>query len=421
MNNYKGIYYKETKEQKYYEGGAHFPYKVLFNILLNLGGVFIQDEYSNNYNNYGLNNNLLRNSKEKTKIKYRTRNVDKKEDIYRNNPNTLIKNPSQNLMNNKENNNKKKYTSRNDKNILFNGNSFLDNKNYITSINIRQSKKNIDNHLLQILLNKKEKEKHIDEKNNDESSNDTRYSIINFYNNIHHRNRSDFTNNENNRNIKINNVEKMQENSKNDFSSYIRNKINIIKNHKNNKFSLEINGKIKEISENNDLNVKNNNNDFKSKGKPKNKPYLSYFENISKKSRNVANKNMMEYKNTFENNKNNLSGNYNKKNGNNNFFKTSDNINQENIINNYLKYNVNEQKNFSNYYRNNIFKKTNINKQGINEKQNQNNFGIQQYKRKKINQLCCFNQNNGKAKSGNNIFAKNINKININYNVNIIK
>ena len=48
MDNYKGIYYKETKEQKYYEGGAHFPYKVLFNILLNLGGTLSQDEYINN-------------------------------------------------------------------------------------------------------------------------------------------------------------------------------------------------------------------------------------------------------------------------------------------------------------------------------------------------------------------------------------
>ena len=30
--------------------------------------------------------------------------------------------------------------------------------------------------------------------------------------------------------------------------------------------------------------------------------------------------------------------------------------------------------------------------------ENQNNFGIQKYQRKKISQLCCFNQNNGKAK-----------------------
>ena len=49
MDNYKGIYYKETKEQKYYEGGAHFQYKVLYNILLDLGGVIYQDDNSNNY------------------------------------------------------------------------------------------------------------------------------------------------------------------------------------------------------------------------------------------------------------------------------------------------------------------------------------------------------------------------------------
>ena len=30
MYNYKGIFYKEEKEKKYYEGGAHFKYSELF-------------------------------------------------------------------------------------------------------------------------------------------------------------------------------------------------------------------------------------------------------------------------------------------------------------------------------------------------------------------------------------------------------
>ena len=34
MDNYKGLYYKESKEQKYYEGGAHFSYEELYEILL---------------------------------------------------------------------------------------------------------------------------------------------------------------------------------------------------------------------------------------------------------------------------------------------------------------------------------------------------------------------------------------------------
>ena len=38
MNNYKGVFYKETKEKNYYEGGAHFKYKDLYEVLLLLGG-----------------------------------------------------------------------------------------------------------------------------------------------------------------------------------------------------------------------------------------------------------------------------------------------------------------------------------------------------------------------------------------------
>ena len=92
MDNYKGIYYNETKEQQYYEGGAHFPYKVLFNILLNLGGTLSQNEYINNYNNNDDINrdNYIKNSRDKNLIKYKTRNIDNN-DKYRNNPNTLIK------------------------------------------------------------------------------------------------------------------------------------------------------------------------------------------------------------------------------------------------------------------------------------------------------------------------------------------
>ena len=36
MLNYKGIFYKEEKEKKYYEGGAHFKYSDLVRILLAL-------------------------------------------------------------------------------------------------------------------------------------------------------------------------------------------------------------------------------------------------------------------------------------------------------------------------------------------------------------------------------------------------
>ena len=33
MDEYKGIYQKDDKEQQYYEGGAHFKYKELYKIL----------------------------------------------------------------------------------------------------------------------------------------------------------------------------------------------------------------------------------------------------------------------------------------------------------------------------------------------------------------------------------------------------
>ena len=33
MDNYKGLYYKESKEQKFFEAGAHFSYEELYKIL----------------------------------------------------------------------------------------------------------------------------------------------------------------------------------------------------------------------------------------------------------------------------------------------------------------------------------------------------------------------------------------------------
>ena len=404
MDNYKGIYYNETKEQQYYEGGAHFPYKVLFNILLNLGGTLSQNEYINNYNNNDDINrdNYIKNSRDKNLIKYKTRNIDNN-DKYRNNPNTLIKHSSSKLNNNNENS-KQKYISRNDANLIYNNYSYFNNRNYATSSNINHSKKNIDNHLLQILLSKKEKEKNSEQKNNDENNSDNRYSFLQLFKNLHNRKRTEYyTNIEKINKIKINIEEKKQENSKNDFPSNLRNKINIIKSYNKGKYSLEINGKKQKFNENKEINNKNKDNTSEIKLNPQNNPYLSYFQNITKKSRNLGSNNYIEYKNTFENNKNDLSSNYTKIYSNNYLFKTSDNNdnNQRNENNNFLKVNINNGK--KNSY---IFREKNLNNKEINVEKNQNNFGIQKYKRKKINQLYCFKQNNLKMKSGNNIFCK---------------
>ena len=404
MDNYKGIYYNETKEQQYYEGGAHFPYKVLFNILLNLGGTLSQNEYINNYNNNDDINrdNYIKNSRDKNLIKYKTRNIDNN-DKYRNNPNTLIKHSSSKLNNNNENS-KQKYISRNDANLIYNNYSYFNNRNYATSSNINHAKKNIDNHLLQILLSKKEKEKNNEQKNNDENNSDNRYSFLQLFKNLHNRKRTEYyTNIEKINKIKINIEEKKQENSKNDFPSNLRNKINIIKSYNKGKYSLEINGKKQKFNEYKEINNKNKDNTSEIKLNPQNNPYLSYFQNINKKSRNLGSNNYMEYKNTFENNKNDLSSNYTKIYSNNYLFKTSDNNdnNQRNENNNFLKVNINNGK--KNSY---IFREKNLNNKEINVEKNQNNFGIQKYKRKKINQLYCFKQSNSKMKSGNNIFCK---------------
>ena len=404
MDNYKGIYYNETKEQQYYEGGAHFPYKVLFNILLNLGGTLSQDEYINNYTNDNIyRDNYIKYSEGKNLIKYKTRNIDNN-DKYRNNPNTLIKHSSSKFRNNNNENRKQKYISRNDANLIYNNYSYFSNRNYATSSNINHAKKNIDNHLLQILLSKKEKEKNNEQKNNDENNSDNRYSFLQLFKNLHNRKRTEYyTNIEKINKIKINIEEKKQENSKNDFPSNLRNKINIIKSYNKGKYSLEINGKKQKFNENKEINNKNKDNTSEIKLNPQNNPYLSYFQNITKKSRNLGSNNYIEYKNTFENNKNDLSSNYTKIYSNNYLFKTSDNNdnNQRNENNNFLKVNINNGK--KNSY---IFRDKNLNNKEINVEKNQNNFGIQKYKRKKINQLYCFKQNNSKMKSGNNIFCK---------------
>jgi len=36
INDYKGIFYEDNSERKYYEGGAHFSYEALYQILSNI-------------------------------------------------------------------------------------------------------------------------------------------------------------------------------------------------------------------------------------------------------------------------------------------------------------------------------------------------------------------------------------------------
>ena len=112
MDNYKGLYYKETKEQRFYEGGAHFPYEELYKILLYLKeeqdkkqkeelkeqnknkNIQINKNPANNEEDsniytYDLVQNHNNNNNKENKLKTRTRNV--MNTYLYNNPNTLIK------------------------------------------------------------------------------------------------------------------------------------------------------------------------------------------------------------------------------------------------------------------------------------------------------------------------------------------
>ena len=417
MENYKGLYYKETKEQKYYEGGAHFPYKVLFKILLDLGGKIINDEYNNNpinHNNKYINkdinnddiNSLLQKMKD-NKNKYKTRNIDSFN--YMNNPNSLNYYSSLNMIKQIEQN-KKNYISRNDNKLNnLEYQTDLYKKNYSTVFNKNLNKNNKDNHLLHMLLNKKEKEREKlnEEKNNEEVNNinsiDNRYSFLNFYKyNNHFRNRSlysiDYSGNI--KQNKINNVDNISGNIKDNYQVFLKNKMKLIYNY-NEFHSPENNGKFKDARETNALTNKNKENISTLYYYSKEKSCLNNYENNKKKSRNINYSNNLEYKTSIDNNKNNENNtnlNYTKKHIHNYLYKTSD----SNVIKQEIE-------------KNNDIYMVNINKNNIkkNIKVNKNDMLMQKYKKKKINHFGYFNVNNGKSKSGYNIFAKNINRLNI--------
>ena len=99
MDDYKGIYYNDEKQQKFFEGGAHFPYKDLYNRLIRLGGI-IPESHDSSYpfvNNVNpvenveqsdlFNSNCLENEREQNE-RPKSRNLKKIHLI--SNPNTKI-------------------------------------------------------------------------------------------------------------------------------------------------------------------------------------------------------------------------------------------------------------------------------------------------------------------------------------------
>ena len=396
MENYKGIYYKDTKEQKYYEGGAHFKYKTLFNVLLSLGGLLIDE-----------NQNLhLTNSEEKQQIKstkdinsllikvegkqskYKTRNIGQVN--YVNNPNTQIKQTQNNRVHKKNNLSLKDYNNNKNNNVAY----FMEKKHSyckraITSISINDENiKNKNNNIIQALLNKKENVPKIEEKN---------YINNNYYSkHIHNRNKSDAMTYINNTLLnKINIIKKNDSQNK----SYIK-CININnKNIKNrNLYSLEINGQENNKNDKNEsINIQKISHPYiygKSKigilkENSKLNKHLTFYKYKNKKSRNIINHNILENNITSENNKSN-DINYKNKCINNYLFSTYEyNYKKENdkLTNNAIFNNITS----CNY---NIFNSINIKNKEKVLKSNGNHLIIQKYIRKKINQICAFNHNN---------------------------
>ena len=471
MDNYKGIYYNDSKEQKFFEGGAHFKYESLFKVLLSLGGKLKEENYSNNsglIHNYRKEQiqidkdiNYLLKKVEGKKSKYKTRNL--AEFSYINNPNTKIKLNTRNMGQKDQLSikNENHFRSRN-----ANTNQFFERNNdsYInktaTSLTNNNIKNNINSNLINYLLYKKElamknEEKNNDTINNDNNDNNNKYNITHCYKYIHNRNRSDaFININNNILSSINNArstkniesekksniknyhKKIMINKSTKFNNIVKNKYYANNNYYNkiinNKFPLET--KEQEINENdkNEIGEKTNidmsRNNYtllydKSKIsnlKDRIKNDLSY-DKIVKRSRNIINKNIMSYNTCGINN--NINSNYmkryinnyipreeNKNKINNKVIKYSYHLNN---INNNLNKTINNNNTVYSYGNNgnNIPKTINIkNKQKI-IKSNGNNIMIQKYIKKKINQLYVFNQNNYKNKGGNVNLSNNMNKL----------
>lgn len=454
MENYKGIYYNDSKEKKYFEGGAHFKYDSLFKALLSLGGKLQEEEcYDNACFAHNNNEEQTQNNKEinyffrkveKKAPKYKTRNL--AEFKYLNNPNTKI------LLNTRNIRKKGKLLLRNgsnthSRNVKNNYYFEKNNSSYInkTTVSNKSINKNINNKLINYFLYKKKISKKSEERNDENvnkiniNNNTNVPSISDCLKYIHNRNRSDVIININNNDLNNNISSKKIERDNNYYNKNNQNEINtnkssyMIKNNNNNKTNIKNNiynyyNKIdinklklesnrKEINENN-KNCKEENQSTniniplvynKSKisilkDNLKLKGDFSYDKNEFKKSRNIANKNIISY-NTDEANKI-INTNYKKKYINNyipsrieNNSKKENDINNGSFSLNNIGNNLNKTANNNKYiytYGNNVSGTINIKSKQKNFNPNGNNFTIQKYVKKKINQLYVLHQHNGK-------------------------
>lgn len=401
MDNYKGAFYKNSKEQRYFEGGAHFRYKDLYEMLSFLGGVLPKKENDNNNIPSGNIVKYIYNSDiNKNLLKPKTRN--KNQFNYINNPNTQItfsKNKIQKYINNKSTKNTGNIKSRN-----------IPNNNFFDEINKNYNKTNTN------ILNYNQK-------------NCMRFNLIqNFIN----KNRN-YQNNEekdsiNAQPINFNNVKNIN-NQLFDRKAFIGKKSlhQLNYNNKNNDMkSKEIINCYNFYNENKLVNIRKNNHSLASIKKMNNlKEKLNiYFPKKDidfKYSRNIINKNLVEFGKTFDFNKN---INHKVKNNNNqiepiNKNKIEHNMknchsglinnNMNKIINKKLLHDLCEKNN--NIMNNEKEKDFNI----IN-----NNLISQKYVRKKIGQLFAY-KNSDINKNKNQKMSRNINNMNNIFNTQSIK
>ena len=443
MENYKGVYYNETKEQKFYEGGAHFKFKDLFNMLKVLGGVLPEEEHINHSNsliknkninkenNMDININSIFNEGQEEKLRQKTRNINQFN--YFNNPNTQI---TFNKNSRNKNNNlsiKKSYMapSRNiDKNSIF----FDEiNKNYnnINASTFNYSiKNNLKNNLTQTFLHKRRNNLNSEEKINS-IDNNNQYIYLNNLKYVHNRNRSDaYIKSINNNLEEIKKYHVMNKNLKASSKKVFIPKYKYNFNYSNNINDIKLSQFNNNNITNNKLNIRKNNysiaygkdtnNYFKDK--LDNNLLNNYnFLNYGEYSKNVFNKNMDEYKKNFEFKKDNdYKGKYI-----NNFFDSANdnkidylkNSNSGMNMNKYINGTTNKKRHL---FCNNLSVKNNLNINDKILKNNKNDSLFQKYIKKRISQLSIFNNNNlgdiGKNISKN--MSRNIKNMSNNYNYN---
>lgn len=212
MENYKGIYFNDSKDQKFYEGGAHFKYKDLYNKLLELCNEKINIDINKKNDIFDLY--LLQNKNNEEKISPKIKNIKKENSTkphHRKTRNKKITNFSKSNSidiecdkNNKKNNIQKRSIDNNNYhyininlNILKNTTSRITyynrifqkihhnsiNKNY--HLTNRQNKKNLSalNKIKEKQINtdmKYEKNNSINHYNNKNKSNNNNNNIYNY-------------------------------------------------------------------------------------------------------------------------------------------------------------------------------------------------------------------------------------------------